>query len=258
MESVGKSVKTNICMNYRVLSIFSIFEIFHRKSKLTNELQVFSIATQIKAWQKASRKMGWGIQKSDFEKIKPLPHLTTDDIHDGFIGSILCYGFGDDGKGNSEPVLSGQNAWDFACRTRRRRTWQCEYIDFTKKDHIRLRPFACPRPKGFYWVKFSSGSEYKFWTVNRLIRQIDKDAACGPEGIQLLAVTHPHFSEMMNQRLIPFMSFADYDVAPYGYGDFFDAVQMFCSNGILGLGIGNVDQVYPLFSIPILRFPDTG
>jgi hypothetical protein len=201
--------------------------------------------------------MQWGIQKSDFERINPLPSLTADDIHDGFIGSILCYGFGDDGKGNSDAVLSGQNAWHFACRIRRGRAWQCEYIDFAKKDHIRLRPLACPRPKGFYWVKLRPGAKFKSWTVNRLIRQFDKDSGCGPEGIQLLAVTHPQFSEMMNRRLMPFMAFADYDVAPYGYGDFFDAVQMFCSNGILGLGIGNVDQVYPMFGIPMIRFPDT-
>jgi hypothetical protein len=51
-----------------------------------------------------------------------------------------------------------------------------------------------------------------------------------------------------------FMTFADYDVAPYGYGDFFDAPQMFCSNDTLGLGIGHVDRVYPLFGIPTLRF----
>lgn len=202
--------------------------------------------------------MGWVIYKRDFERVNPPPSLNADDIHDGFIGSILCYGFGDDGKGNSDAVLSGQNAWQFACRIRRGRTWQCEYIDFAKKDQIRLRPLACSRPKGFYWVKLRLGTKFKSWTVNRLIRQIDKGTCCGPEGIQLLSVTHPHFSEMMNRRLMPFMAFGDYDVAPYGYGDFFDAVQMFCSNSILGLGIGNVDQVYPLFGIPILRFPDTG
>ncbi len=50
------------------------------------------------------------------------------------------------------------------------------------------------------------------------------------------------------------MTFADYDVAPHGYNDFFDALQMFCSQCILGLGIGNVDCNYPLFGIPTLRF----
>ena len=53
---------------------------------------------------------------------------------------------------------------------------------------------------------------------------------------------------------MPFMAFADYDVAPHGVNDFCDALQMFCSQGILGLGIGNVDRNYPFFGIPTLRF----
>ena len=50
------------------------------------------------------------------------------------------------------------------------------------------------------------------------------------------------------------MALADYDVAPHGFNDFYDAPQLFCSNHILGLGIGNVDRNYPLFGIPTLRF----
>jgi hypothetical protein len=52
------------------------------------------------------------------------------------------------------------------------------------------------------------------------------------------------------------MALADYDVAPYGYNDFFDAPQLFCSNNKLGLGIGNVDRNYPLFGIPTLQLCD--
>jgi len=56
-----------------------------------------------------------------------------------------------------------------------------------------------------------------------------------------------------NEREHPFMAFADYDIALYGYYDFFDAVQMFVSNGVLGLGIGNVDRNYPFFGIPTMK-----
>jgi hypothetical protein len=34
-----------------------------------------------------------------------------------------------------------------------------------------------------------------------------------------------------------------------GWKIFFNALQMFCSNRTLGLGIGNVDHDYPLFGI---------
>ena len=68
----------------------------------------------------------------------------------------------------------------------------------------------------------------------------------------MLCITQPHFAMQMNERLLPFIALADYDVAPYGYHDFFDAVQMFCSNNTLGLGIGNIDRNYPLFGIPYM------
>ena len=75
-----------------------------------------------------------------------------------------------------------------------------------------------------------------------------------PEGFQFLTITHTHFADLMTERKIPLMALADYDVAPYGFDDFYNAPQIFCSNHILGLGIGNVDRNYPLFGIPTLQF----
>ena len=74
--------------------------------------------------------------------------------------------------------------------------------------------------------------------------------AWAPKVFRCSLVTHPHWVTFMDNGRLPFLVFADYDVAPYGYFDFFDAVQMFCSNQVLGLGIGNVDRDYPLFAIP--------
>jgi hypothetical protein len=48
------------------------------------------------------------------------------------------------------------------------------------------------------------------------------DTGWGPEGFQFLTITHPHFAGLMNQRKIPFRALADYDIAPYGYKEFFD------------------------------------
>ena len=89
-------------------------------------------------------------------------------------------------------------------------------------------------------------------TVSQFRKRLGNETGLGPEGIQLLTITHRHLQKLMNDRKMPFMALADYDVAPYGHNDFFDAVQMFCSNNVLGLGIGNVDQDYPLFGIPSL------
>lgn len=228
----------------------------NRKSK-DRPLQTQSLAYQVKAWYKANRKMHWGIRQTEFESIRNVPILTEADRADGFIGAILSYGFGDDGSGHADSVFSGKRAWEYVCKRWWRKTWQCQYIDFEKPDHIRLRPGAPCRPKGFYFAKFRPGRKFQSSTVSKFLKNLTRDTGCGPEGIQFLTITHAHFADMMNRREIPFMAFADYDVAPHGFYDFYDAVQIFCSNDTLGLGIGNVDQNYPLFGIPTLRFPKT-
>ena len=217
---------------------------------------ILPVKNQIKAWRKASRKMGWSIKKEEFEKIGEPPLLTGNDRCEGFIGAILSYGFGDDGCGNADPVFSGKVAWEYALKRWKVKTWQCEYIHLDKPDYFRLRPGAPPRPRGFYYAKFQPGKKFQTITVSRLRKNLKRDTGCGPEGIQFLTITHTHFQGMMSNKEIPFMALADYDVAPYGFNDFFDAMQMFFSNGILGLGIGNVDTNYPLFGIPTLRFPN--
>jgi len=186
---------------------------------------------QVKAWRKANKKMSWGIPEDSFREImKPLP-LTEKDRAEGFVEVGLFYGFGDDGTGHSDAVLSGKLAWSYAAKKWWKKTWQCNYIDFNRTDSIRLRTGAPPRPKGFYFAKGRLGKIL----------------------IQMVVITHPFLQDLMNTREMPFMALADYDVAPYGFNDFFDAAQLFCSNGVLGLGIGNVDNNYPLFAIPTIR-----
>ncbi len=217
--------------------------------------RLLSAGEQLRNWSKANRKMDWGINRSEFERMDalPLPTLTDEDQARGFIGSVIFYGFGEDGEGNSDAVLSGKLAWGYAAKNRKNKIWQCEYLDFNKADDIRLRTGAPPRPKGFYFAKITNGERYKAMTVTQVRKTLTTDTGWGPEGFQFLAITHPHFADLMNKRRIAFMALADYDVAPYGYNDFYDAPQLFCSNNKLGLGIGNVDRNYPLFGIPTLQ-----
>jgi hypothetical protein len=215
---------------------------------------ILPINKQIKAWHKANRKMHWGIMEEEFETIDSPPLLAEIDRRERFSGAALFYGFGDDGLGNADPVLSGKLAWEYARKGKRRETWQCEYIDFDRPDDMRLRPGAPGRPKGFYFAKLQLGKKYQTLSVAQARKCFDKETGLGPEGPQFLVITHPHFQRLMDGRKISFMAFADYDVAPYGFNDFFDAAQMFCSLGTLGLGIGHVERNYPLFGIPTLRF----
>jgi hypothetical protein len=218
-------------------------------------LRSVSIAEQIGAWRKANRKMGWGIEKDAFERIDMPTSLTEQDRMEGFTGVGLFYGFGSNGTADADPVLSGKLAWEYAKKRRRGKIWQCEYIDFDRTDDIRLRPGAPPRPKGFYYAKFQPGEKYRHITIAQLRRQFKGETGCAHEGLQLLSVTHPYFLRLMNERKIPLMALADYDVAPYGFNDFFDAAQVFCSLDVFGLGIGNVDRNYPLFGVATLKTP---
>jgi len=236
--------------------IGKLLPLFSRGQPKNEGNSTLPLTEQIKAWRVANQKMGWGISPEEFDIDEILPGLSDDDRMNGFIGKCLFYGFGDDGIGNADAVVSGQLAWEYACKLRKRKTWQCEYVDFNKPQDIRLRPGAPVRPRGFYWAMLHPGERYINLTVSQLRKKLNTSTGCGPEGFQLLAVTHTHFADLMTARKMPFMALADYDVAPYGFNDFYDAPQIFCSNHILGLGIGNVDRNYPLFGIPTLGFFD--
>ncbi len=229
--------------------MFELFKIFNKEKPL-----ILPFKKQVISWQKANRKMGWGIQKAEFDKIIEPGQLREKDKDDGFIGSILCYGFGDDGSGHSDAVLSGKIAWDYVIRKWNVKAWQCQYIDFDKPENIRLNPKAPKRPKGFYTVKFKPGDHKIVKTAAQFREKAKESTGCGPEGIQLFTITHPNLARLMNERQLSFMIFADYDVAPHGFYDFYDAVQMFCSQDTLGLGIGNIDRNYPMFGIGEIRF----
>ena len=221
----------------------------------SNEKDTLFLAAseQIKFWRKANRKMDWGITPDEFEMLDAPPLITPEYRRKGFRGTVLFYGFGNDGSSNADAVFSGKLAWEYACRRRKRKTWQCEYVDFRRPEDIRLRPGAPARPRGFYWAWLHTGERNIHLTVNRVRKNLKTETGCASEGFQLLAVTHPHFADLMTERKMPFMALADYDVAPHGFNDFYDAPQLFCSNHILGLGIGNVDRNSPMFGIPTLR-----
>jgi len=215
---------------------------------------ILPLEDQIRAWRRASKRMDWGIRRDEFQAIGTPPSLTGGDTAEGFVGIALFYGFGDDGSGHSDAVLSGKRAWLHACKYMKDRVWQSPYVDFDRPDAFRLRPGAPPRPKGFYFAKVQTGSRFQTTTVSRIRRAFDSFTGWGPEGFQFMCITHPHFADLMSRRKTPFMALADYDVAPYGFNDFFDVPQLFSSNRILGLGIGNADRNYPGFGIPVLRF----
>jgi hypothetical protein len=237
--------------------------IFHRPGEQISETPedlILPVEVQILAWEKARRMMSWDIKRQMFERIAEPPSLTQTERTMGFVGPALFYGFGDDGAGNADCVLSGKTAWEYARKRLGRKIWQSPHIDFERADTIRLRPAAPTRPKGFYFALINPGRQFLASSVSEARKKFNATTGFASEGFQLLCITHPHLPDLMSERKIPFMALADYDVAPYGFNDFFDAPQLFSSNRILGLGIGNVEYNYPGFGIPamIIRLESLG
>jgi len=77
----------------------------------------------------------------------------------------------------------------------------------------------------------------------------------GPEGIQFLAITHPHYVEKMNGEDIPNIDLPDYAVSPSGSGNFYGAPYL-CFNrgtGRLYLSDRLVDDRSPKSGCATLR-----
>jgi hypothetical protein len=196
--------------------------------------------------------MSWGIRDEEFERIGMLLKSERNETDEGSVGTVLFYGFGDDGSGRADSVLSGRLSWEYASARLKSRVWQSPYINFDKPDAFRLRPGAPPRPRGFYLGDVRIEGKPPGVTVSQSRRHFYSVTGLGPEGFQILCITHTNLPDLMSERKIPFMALADYDVAPYGFNDFIDVPQIFCSNGILGLGIGNADHEYQGFAIPVV------
>jgi hypothetical protein len=95
-----------------------IHKLFLKRTPQKREVSILLMDEQIKAWRWADQKMGWEIDFSDFDdpRVPALPPLTDSDRMGGFIGTVLFYGFGEDGQGNSDvnmSILAGLRI--FAC-----------------------------------------------------------------------------------------------------------------------------------------------
>lgn len=216
------------------------------------------LEAQVEAWRAAAKRMKWAIGDWEFEGVGAPPALGERDLALGFEGVGLFYGFGGDGSADADPVLSGRLAWQYALRRARPRPWQSPHVDFDRPDFFRLRPGAPRRPRGFYLAKIQTGRRHLGTSVARARKSFNAVTGCGPEGFQFLCVTHVHFQRLMDERRFPFMALADYDVAPHGFGDFFDAPHLFSGSGVLGLGIGNLEQVYKGVGIPTVMLETEG
>jgi hypothetical protein len=172
---------------------------------------------------------------------------------DGYVGAVLCYGFGGDGK-ISDMVLSGAVPWEYIASQRDTLKW--ESVNF--KDRRFLREFAgkhSARPVGFYWKLIQLGHIFQNKPVASVRDLINPaDWGMGPEGIQFF-LTHPHYAEQMNGADNPFMDLPDYEVSSGGDGVFSAAPYLCFPRGLgqLRLGSGSVSHPDPDYGSGSLR-----
>lgn len=210
---------------------------------------------QISAWLDACNRGNFGISLPEFDAIPDPSELTYQDILDGFVGVGLFYGFGGEGD-HSDMVLSGKIAWEYAAS--QCETWKWDSVNFDDPRYLNPRDGVHPRPKGFYWKKIQLGHVYQSKSVREVRNDLPTiDWGMGPEGIQLLAITHPHYVEQMNGRDVPFIDLPDYVVAPGVDGDFYHYYTPHLSfargDGRLRLGAGSVDNGGSQFGSGSLR-----
>lgn len=121
---------------------------------------ILSPDRQIAAWSSENKKFGkYKIPKAAFKTVgKLVPTLTPADMADGYVGAVLCYGFGGNGA-VSDMVLSGRVPWE--CIASQRVTWKLPEVSFY--DRRFLREFDgkhFDRPVGFYWKLVQLGHAF--------------------------------------------------------------------------------------------------
>ena len=108
-----------------MLHLYWFRKLYSKGHPKKRDESILTVQEQLKAWRIANRKMDWNIPEAEFDKQDIAPLSTDRGLNQGFIGTALFYGFGDDGFGNSETVLYGELAWDYGRKRRKGKTWQC-------------------------------------------------------------------------------------------------------------------------------------
>jgi len=77
--------------------------------------------------------------REEFERLER-QSFEAKDRKDYLCGTVLSYGFGEDGSGNVDALPTGKRSSQYALKRWKNRIWQCQYLDFGKADFIRLDP----------------------------------------------------------------------------------------------------------------------
>jgi hypothetical protein len=197
----------------------------------SEEFQFPSPERQIELWKEANQRGNLGISKEEFASIPETPKLTEKDKVDGFVGTGLFYGFGTNGRGIADIILSGKISWEYIDKF-----YRCsgvsDYIDF-RWSRMGLRPGAWSRPKGFFWKKVHLGQKYRKCARDDRKLLPEGDTGASFEALQLAGILIPEYIPQMNGKDKPFWDMIDYNIMPAPDSNIFRSLHLStCCDGI--------------------------
>ena len=205
---------------------------------------------QVKKW----RELNDWIKKS-FAK-EAIPDKAFGEIEKKVGGSgpqsRIFYGFGNDGKGNADPFLTGHIFVTYLME--KFPNEKSRFIDFypsppdpSRFDYYRpktkMREGAAARPQGFY-VKDLLPKDLEEGIASSFKGHSPSDVrklspwGWGPEGFEFLAI-EPEYVKLLHEKKVPYFVLADYAISPYGEGDFFSTIFLGSDRGRLEFGVTN-------------------
>ena len=173
----------------------------------------------------------------------------------------LFFGFGDDGTGNADPIVSGHLFVTYLAKHYPHE--QSRFVDFYPappnpvsfdfyRPIIKLREGAAARPKGFYTKSLLEkdytdgiGAEHKALSPAD-VRKRSPWGWCF-EGFQFLAIEEAYTKLLLDQKVATFV-LGDYAVSPYGTTDFSSTILLGHFRGKLEIGVTNTRDNIPKYA----------
>ena len=150
----------------------------------------------------------------------------------------------------ADVVLTGQLAWEYACLCRK--TWKYDGVVFNPTRRMKLADRGLARPAGFYAMRLPKedrsagiGKRFQRMAVQSVRQTLIQDWGMASEGLQIMAITHPHYPELMDGNKIPFIDLPGLAVDPDGVGSFIHAPCLRFHDGELGLYCFRVEGANP-------------
>jgi len=219
-----------------------------------------SAKAQVEQWRTVN---GWIEKRFSAHRIPDaaLAHVESSVCAEWAPQSCLFFGFGDDGKGNADPILTGHIFVTYL--SEKYPNEKSRFVDFYPpppdparfdfyRPKMKMRDGAADRPQGFYVKALLPGdAEGGIGMTHKALSPADirklSPWGWGPEGFQFLAI-HEGYVQRLTDKKAPAFVLGDYAIAPYGGNEYYSAPILGAVRGRLEIGITNVRDNIPKYA----------